>query len=160
MKLGKLLLATAVTIGLLGTGASQSRADNELLGGLLGGAAGAGLGAAFGGAKGAAIGGVAGLALGALSANQFSRSERRREQSYAAPPPQYSQGYAPPPQYGYQPAAPQAYAAPSYPAPRPTTAYGTSYCREYSSTTVIDGVSRVTHGTACRQADGTWRIVN
>jgi hypothetical protein len=103
------------------------------------------------------------LALGALAANPFSKSERRRQPTYAAPPPppQYSQGYAPPPppQYGYQP-APQAYAAAPYPAPRPATAYNTSYCREYTSTTVIDGVSRVTHGTACRQADGSWRIVN
>jgi len=33
------------------------------------------------------------------------------------------------------------------------------YCREYSQTIHVDGQKRQAHGTACREADGTWRIV-
>ncbi len=39
------------------------------------------------------------------------------------------------------------------------TASGT-YCREYQQSVVIDGRQERAYGTACRQPDGSWRIVN
>lgn len=33
------------------------------------------------------------------------------------------------------------------------------YCREYNQTIVIGGKKQSGHGTACREPDGTWRIV-
>lgn len=36
--------------------------------------------------------------------------------------------------------------------------YG-QYCREYTQKIVIDGKSQQGHGTACRQDDGTWELV-
>jgi surface antigen len=39
------------------------------------------------------------------------------------------------------------------------TANGT-YCRDYQSTVTIDGKQEQASGTACRQPDGSWRIVN
>ena len=33
------------------------------------------------------------------------------------------------------------------------------YCREYQQTIVIDGQTEQAHGRACRQPDGTWKIV-
>ncbi|HLA75211.1 MAG TPA: RT0821/Lpp0805 family surface protein [Gammaproteobacteria bacterium] len=33
-------------------------------------------------------------------------------------------------------------------------------CREYDTTVKIDGKNQKAHGTACRQSDGTWKIVN
>lgn len=44
----------------------------------------------------------------------------------------------------------------------PTRTYtaDNTQCRDYKSTIVIDGRARTGVGTACRQADGTWRIVN
>jgi surface antigen len=33
-------------------------------------------------------------------------------------------------------------------------------CRDYTHTIYIDGHARVARGTACRQPDGTWRIVS
>lgn len=97
--------------------------------------------------------------------------------AYAPPPPGYQPtpaygqpAYAPPPA-GYQPAPdpyqqqPQAYQppAPAYqPAPQAPAAqaYDTSYCRQYTKTTNIGGQNYTSTGTACRQADGTWREVN
>jgi surface antigen len=34
------------------------------------------------------------------------------------------------------------------------------YCREYQSTATVGGWSQPTYGTACRQPDGSWQIVN
>jgi surface antigen len=33
-------------------------------------------------------------------------------------------------------------------------------CREYATSVVIDGKTQTAHGTACREPDGTWRIVS
>ena len=35
-----------------------------------------------------------------------------------------------------------------------------NYCREYQSTTSIDGRPVPTYGTACLRPDGSWQIVN
>ncbi len=45
----------------------------------------------------------------------------------------------------------------------PTRTYQTargSYCREYQQTVTIQGKQERAYGTACRQPDGSWRIVN
>ena len=35
-----------------------------------------------------------------------------------------------------------------------------AYCRDFTQTITVDGEFEEAHGTACRQSDGTWRIVN
>ena len=44
----------------------------------------------------------------------------------------------------------------------PTRTYESSSgpCRDYTTEAVIEGRAEVVHGTACRQADGTWHTVN
>jgi len=37
---------------------------------------------------------------------------------------------------------------------------GGDYCREYTATAVIGGRSQETYGTACRQPDGSWKLIN
>lgn len=34
------------------------------------------------------------------------------------------------------------------------------YCREYQQTVTIDGRPQSAYGTACRQPDGSWQVVN
>jgi len=34
------------------------------------------------------------------------------------------------------------------------------YCREFQQTVVIGGETKQAHGTACRQPDGSWKIVD
>ena len=36
---------------------------------------------------------------------------------------------------------------------------GSGPCRDYSSEAIIDGRRQTVHGTICRQADGSWKIV-
>jgi hypothetical protein len=45
-------------------------------------------------------------------------------------------------------------------APQPIAPGAGQECREYRTTTTIDGQMQETVGTACRQADGRWRITN
>ena len=45
----------------------------------------------------------------------------------------------------------------------PTRTYQTaagSYCREFTQTIVVGGRREQGYGTACRQPDGSWQIVN
>lgn len=45
----------------------------------------------------------------------------------------------------------------------PTKAYevqGGGYCREYTSTATIAGRTQQVYGTACRQPDGSWKIIS
>ena len=37
---------------------------------------------------------------------------------------------------------------------------GGEYCREYQQTVTIDGQEHQAYGTACRQPDGSWKIVS
>lgn len=43
---------------------------------------------------------------------------------------------------------------------RDGTAANGGYCREFQQTIVVGGQSQQGYGTACRQPDGTWKIVN
>ena len=45
----------------------------------------------------------------------------------------------------------------------PTRTYQTEsgqYCREYTQEIMVGGERHESYGTACRQPDGTWQIVN
>ena len=45
----------------------------------------------------------------------------------------------------------------------PTRTYGSpdgAPCREYTTTVIVGGQQQSAYGTACRQPDGSWKIVN
>ncbi|HTH97680.1 MAG TPA: hypothetical protein VL574_09700 [Stellaceae bacterium] len=77
-------------------------------------------------------------------------------------PPVY---YAPPPVYYVPPTAPAYYNPNTGTYDSGTTAssapaFDTSNCQPYHSTAVLDGTRRPISGTACKQPDGTWRMMN
>ncbi|MCC6468157.1 MAG: hypothetical protein IT563_07540 [Alphaproteobacteria bacterium] len=175
-KLTKFAAVLTLSTSLVAVGAGSSQAgglEKPLLGGALGAMAGAGAGFAFGKGEGAAIGGIMGLALGAMLADHFGGKNHRGEpvyEGYIPPPPVYDQSGVYQPGPAYQPAAVN-YGVPIYqPSPQPpspyaTAPYGTadagqSYCQPYAATVTINGVPHPSQGTACLQADGTWRVVN
>ncbi len=45
------------------------------------------------------------------------------------------------------------------PSKRYVTVNGNPYCRNYTTTAVIDGKTSKVHGVACRQSDGSWKAV-
>lgn len=87
--------------------------------------------------------------------------------SLAAVPANSVSTYAVPATVSYAP--PQAPVA-AIPAPTPVSAVAATpeqasartgqECREYTSTVTVGGQSQPVVGTACRQPDGTWRILN
>jgi len=82
---------------------------------------------------------------------------------YPAPayyPYYYPPSYAPPVPYA-PPPAPAAYAPPpAAAAPTPLAPQAASGpCREFRTTQTLEGRSQTLVGRACRQSDGSWRIV-
>lgn len=72
---------------------------------------------------------------------------------YVTPPPTVV--YAAPPQVVYESPAP-VHAVPA--SPVYTDSSGRS-CREYQTTVTVGGAAQPGYGTACLEADGSWRIV-
>jgi hypothetical protein len=85
---------------------------------------------------------------------------------FAAPPVVYGPpliygppvAYAPGSYYPEPAGAPSATVTPAN--PQSGSAAGMQPCREYQTTTTIDGTPQQSHGTACLQPDGTWRLMN
>lgn len=74
-------------------------------------------------------------------------------------PPRVVYYYPPPPPVVYVP-VPRGPAVAAQPAsPVFQTPQG-QYCREYQATLNIGGTAQPSHGTACLQPDGTWRLMN
>jgi len=126
------------------------------IGGLGGAAAGGLLGAALGGsgtgiAAGTILGGLIGGAIGnRLDAADQEKANVAAAQALESIPSGQSVAWR-------NPDSGNAGAV------TPVRTYQTStgqYCREYTQTINIGGEKHQSYGTACRHADGTWRIVS
>jgi len=123
---------------------------------------------AFGSGSSRVLAAIGLIAAGLGLASAASPAQARGFVSFGVGVPLFpgpSYYYPPPPVVAYPPPAPIYYApAPVYALP-PGAAYAPpaapqGECREYQSTTTIAGQPESVVGTACRQPDGTWRIVN
>jgi hypothetical protein len=121
----------------LGMPAQEAAAQDPLLGGLLGGAAGAIIGGAAGGGRGAAIGALIGGATGAVIAAEGQRRGayyywrngcyvQRPDGAWVAVPPGYC---GPPPVAAYPPPPPPPPPA-AYAPPPPAVASASDYCAQ------------------------------
>ncbi len=85
---------------------------------------------------------------------------------YPPPPPAYypPSGSGPPaatqPPGGYAPSAASSAPSITYTPRRAWTDASGRQCREYTTTREIEGRMTKIYGTACRDPDGQWRIVN
>lgn len=146
------LLAVAL-VGCEGYGPKQTG------GTVLGGAAGGLLGSQIGSGSGRLAATAAGVLLGALAGSSVGQSLDRADQTYAARSTQTALERAP------------SGSATSWTNPdsghsgtvTPVRTYQTpagQNCREYQQTVTVGGQTQSAYGTACRQADGSWKIVN
>ncbi len=153
-------LSAALLAGPVLSGCQQAQNNPKQTTGAVGGAALGGLlGSQFGGStewKMAAVG--LGVLLGGLAGSEIGRSldnadrtamQQASQQAYSAPvgetitwnnPQSGNRGTFTPVNDGY-------------------TNTG-QYCRQFRSTVTIDGRLEEATGTACRQPDGTWKVVN
>jgi surface antigen len=138
-------------------GDGVGRPSDESVGAVIGGIAGGFLGSQFGEGSGKTVAAVTGALLGAWAGSQIATNMTRRDRSY------------------YDQAAQQAQSAPigqqitwynpesgnqgSITPTREGQATSGSYCREYQQTITVDGKTERAYGTACRQPDGSWKIV-
>src|SRR5579883_3499132 len=154
----RMIAAIALPAALLLAGCVDAEGGPNATGGaLLGAAAGGLLGSQFGSGAGklaaTGAGAVLGGAIGGSSGQSLDRANRLAQNT--APPPS---GTAPLP---WQiPGASGTVTQPPPPPPgAPIGPGGHAECREFQQTILIGGQMQKAYGTACRQADGTWRIV-
>ncbi len=146
-----LVLALAVA-GCSGMG------PKETGGTVIGGASGAVIGSQFGHGSGRLFGVAVGTLAGALIGGEIGRSLDAADRAAMERSTQYALESAPVGQ-------PTPWKNPDsghYGSTTPKKTYRTAegrYCREYQQTVVIGGREEEAYGTACRQPDGTWKIV-
>jgi len=150
-------LALMVLVVVLTTGCAEVSQNPKTAIGGVGGAALGGLiaAAAGGGGTGIAAGVIGGGLLGGLVGNVLDDRDRR----YAAEAAHQALETAPSHRSVAWKNPDSGHAGTVTPVRTYQTAEGT-YCREYQTTVTIEGRQERGYGTACRQPDGTWKIVN
>jgi surface antigen len=124
---------------------------------------GTGLGAVLGGIGGAQIGRgsgrtaaiIGGTLLGALVGQQIGRSLDRTDEMRAQQVLEYNRTDQPASWHN-----PDTGAEVTMVPVRTYRSSGGEYCREYSTDIYVEGRREEGRGTACRQPDGTWKIMN
>ncbi len=151
-------LATLIALALAGC-ADSGYGPKQTVGGLAGAAGGGLLGAQFGHGSGQLAATAAGTLLGALLGSEVGKSMDRTDKLYAGGAEVHALEYTPSGTVtSWQ--NPDSGASGTV---TPTRTYETTngqYCREFQQQATIAGKSQQVYGTACRQPDGSWKLVN
>lgn len=148
----KKLLITSLSLSVLLSGCSN--VTNEGVGTVTGGVVGGLIGSQFGGGAGkvaaAAGGALLGAYLGGHIGQYMDRQDKMQMQRAleTAPTGQVVVWTNPDNGYRYTVVPTRTY----YVAEQP--------CREYTTNVIIDGKKQHVYGKACRQQDGSWRVVS
>ena len=162
MKMMNTLKATLMASVLLLPIAACSQSDageKEFMGGLLGAAVGGLAGAQIGKGTGQLAATAGGAILGGLIGMEAGKSLDKADRMYATR--SYSQAMERNPT-----GTSTGWSNPdsgNYGTVTPTRTYQQSsgrYCREFIQTVTVAGSKQQMYGTACRQPDGSWEIVN
>ncbi|MEE8276797.1 MAG: RT0821/Lpp0805 family surface protein [Alphaproteobacteria bacterium] len=148
------LIAVAFVLG-----ACEGAGQKQLGGTLVGAAAGGLLGAQVGGGKGQLAAVAVGTLLGAFIGSEVGKSLDKADQLQA----QQAVGQAHAVPIGQTVAwnNPESGNSGTVTPIRDGTNNQTgAYCREYQTTVTVGGKTEEAYGTACRQPDGSWKIVN
>jgi surface antigen len=156
MRIGKTIVPAVLAVALAAcsnTGNGEKEMGGTLIGAGLGGLA----GSQIGGGTGQLVATGAGVLLGGLIGNQVGKSldnadraemARAQQTAYAAPVGQQITWNNP--QSGHSGTV-----TPT----RDGRDTSGNYCREFQQTINVGGQPQQGYGTACRQPDGTWKIV-
>jgi surface antigen len=163
MKYGmKHLTLIALAVSMISLGACQNTMGNagnkQLAGTGIGAVAGGLLGSQIGSGSGRLWATGAGVLLGALAGSEIGSSLDNADRAAAMQAQQ--RAYSAPIGETVTWNNPNSGHSGSYTPVRDGYSSSGRYCREYNQTIYIDGRQESAHGTACRQPDGTWEIVN
>lgn len=145
-----MLLVTVVGLGGCATNQGQNEQAGMVIGGILGGVLGSNVGGGHGRTAAIIAGTMAGAAIGGAVGNSMDQVDRLKTATTLETVRTGVTSTWQNPDTGHQ------YAV------TPTRTYETAGgpCREYTIDAQIGGRTEQAYGTACRQADGSWKIVN
>lgn len=157
---GKTVRALVAAFGIVSLAACTSGAGpKEQVGTVMGAAAGAAIGSQIGGGSGRTVAIAVGTLLGSLMGSEIGRSLDRADRAAMAQTTNRAledgrsgeaQEWRNPDSGNY-----------GYVTPQPAYQNNAGdYCREYQQEVIVDGKRESAYGTACRQPDGSWKIVN
>ncbi|NWH09646.1 MAG: glycine zipper 2TM domain-containing protein [Alphaproteobacteria bacterium] len=135
--------------------------NEEIVGTILGAVIGGAIGGQFGKGSGRDAAAIFGALIGGFAGNRITQNLQCEDRYYAADAYYRAYEYGEPGQrYRWENPRSRNY---GWVEPiRSYDEYEGSYrgtCREYTQTIYIDGRRQTAQGVACRQSDGTWRIV-
>jgi surface antigen len=154
----KKLLALICAFLFVATGCYGPMGPKETGGTLIGAGTGALIGSQIGGGRGTLVAVAVGTLAGALLGQEVGRSLDRADQMAMQQNAQYALEYTP----TRQSTAWRNPDSGNYGSITPIETYQTpagQYCREYLQSVVIGGQQQQAYGTACRQPDGSWKII-
>lgn len=161
-RLGFVPLALLLAFGLVGT-PDTARAEcgsptstNGIIGGLGGAVVGGLLGSTIGGGSGRTLATIGGALAGGLVGNSLATQLSCQDQHYVGNSTERSLDSGKPVSWHNPDTG-------TYGDVKPVRSYNTEqgqYCREFQQTIYIDGERKQGYGTACRQPDGSWKIVS
>jgi surface antigen len=157
-KFAAVALVAALGLGVAGC-AEQNAGPKESVGTLLGAGLGGLAGAQIGSGTGQLAAVAGGALLGAFLGNQVGSSLDKADAMYADQTAQETFEYE-------RTGTTRTWTNPdsgNSGTITPTRTYEASsgeYCREYQQTVTVGGQTQDAYGTACRQPDGSWKVVN
>lgn len=148
----------AVLVGAVALAGCQDMGQKQGIGTLVGAAGGGLLGSQFGSGTGKLAATAAGVLVGGWLGNSVGASLDRSDQMYAERT--YNQAFE-----SSRSGTESSWRNPdsgNYGTVTPTRTYQDSgrNCRDFTQTIYVEGRAQTGRGTACRDGDGTWRIVN
>jgi len=158
MRYAKMALVGVVALG-LGVAGCQQQGPKQTIGTLGGAAVGGLAGAQFGSGSGQLAAVAIGTLLGAFVGSEVGKSLDKADQAYAA----QTANEALESNRSGERSDWQNPDSGHYGSVTPTrTVYNDAGqpCREFQQTITVGGKTETAYGTACRDADGNWRIVN
>lgn len=150
-----IVLAASLTLAACVTNGGQKQTAGTLIGAGLGGLAGSQIGGGTG--KLVAVG--AGVLLGGLLGSEAGKSLDKADRLYAERTAQSTLETAPAGTTSTWSNPDSGHSGTITPVKTYETAQG-QYCREYQQTVTIGGKTEEAYGTACRQPDGSWKVIN
>jgi surface antigen len=157
---GTRLVATAlITVGVSLGACSSDMGGKQGVGTLLGAGTGALVGSQFGGGSGSLAATAIGALAGAYLGGQAGKSLDRADQQYMTNTTQSTLESVPSGRSSSWQNPDSGNRGQITPTRTFTNSAGQA-CREFQQTIVVGGRTENAYGTACRQPDGTWRIVS
>ena len=150
----KIIVATALVLGLTQIAACESTITRQESGGVMGAVVGGVVGSQVGGGRGKDLATLAGVIAGAMAGSNLGKSLDRLDEMNAQRALEVSQT-----NYTTNWRNPDQNHDVAFTPTRTYQSNSGGYCREYQTQITVNGRHETGYGNACRQPDGSWKMV-